>query len=525
MIMHFNGIDIFFQKYWCELRVFTNFPQQLALDIDELGTELKSINENQDFVRIALAGSFSCGKSSFINAMLGIDIAQVSLHPTTKCQSDFKYGEKLKIVDTVTKRNIDLSEYKALSAYAIGENQQVYQQQHFELEIPEKRLQGIILSDTPGFTSCQDKDERKNSDYNTSITCCQESDYVFFVVSAKDGCLKEDQLNFIMQLPDKNVIFIVTMIDKNKGYQAVLDKIQEICLEKKIKCKDILPFAAQYKSKKNQQAADEIVAKCKSKVWDCLCQISNEANSLKKEKFIALTEKTTDIYLRLEKFIKSKIELLEQDKKKIEDKKESIRCNNRSIIQFMISSLEDCRWGSFSTWKGGEHWFSSYTVCINRCYVWDVLPEYYRAVEIKKELEEKLKNWDMPRPGKCAEKIYDLFCKIIKRTPFDKTEETCFWESNADKLSREWNNQFRQNVTEEIDGCLDEIDKIINEIYDESTAQTCNDLACNVKFLKKIEVDIFDNNEPIQSMVSRIAITKKAVSLIKRLLQNKLSGR
>ena len=108
-----------------EKLLLTNLLAEIEILSDEgLKDKLTSVIENlENLFSIVFIGEFSTGKSSIINTLLGLDVLPEGITPTTDEITVMKYGDqKLESIENGSRL----------------------------ISIPEERLKGIILVDTPG---------------------------------------------------------------------------------------------------------------------------------------------------------------------------------------------------------------------------------------------------------------------------------------------------------------------------------------------------------------------------------------
>ncbi|GFN31623.1 dynamin family protein [Paenibacillus xylaniclasticus] len=116
----------------------------------------KLIMEAEPVPIVGIMGEFSAGKSTFINALLGEEILQSDVLPTTAVVTYIKYGDRPK----ATAYDADgigieypLSILGSLTAE--GEEGAALRAsiQYVELQLPKERLKSMTLVDTPGFNA------------------------------------------------------------------------------------------------------------------------------------------------------------------------------------------------------------------------------------------------------------------------------------------------------------------------------------------------------------------------------------
>lgn len=122
---------------------------------------------------LAIAGQVKAGKSSFLNALLGMDLAAVGTTETTATINVFKYGkvkdpQKPVMVywadgrepEAQTKEFID-----SLQGYSDEVLEKAEKIDHLEYIVEDERLANITLVDTPGFASVVDEHEQRTADF------------------------------------------------------------------------------------------------------------------------------------------------------------------------------------------------------------------------------------------------------------------------------------------------------------------------------------------------------------------------
>lgn len=122
---------------------------------------------------LAIAGQVKAGKSSFLNALLGMDLAAVGTTETTATINVFKYGkvkdpQKPVMVywadgrepEAQTKEFID-----SLQGYSDEVLEKAEKIDHLEYIVEDERLADITLVDTPGFASVVDEHEQRTADF------------------------------------------------------------------------------------------------------------------------------------------------------------------------------------------------------------------------------------------------------------------------------------------------------------------------------------------------------------------------
>ncbi|MFN8452531.1 MAG: dynamin family protein [Anaerolineae bacterium] len=136
------------------------------------------------FFLVVIIGEFNAGKSTFINALLGDELLQMGITPTTEAIHLIRYGE-------VGSRKPNLRE------------DGIYEWTH-----PNTGAPGVTLVDTPGTGSVFQKHEK------TAKAFLHRSDLVIFVLSAKRALAETERLYLELARDyGKKIILVVNQID------------------------------------------------------------------------------------------------------------------------------------------------------------------------------------------------------------------------------------------------------------------------------------------------------------------------
>ena len=175
-------------------------------------------------VEVGVIGSFSSGKSTFINSLFGKAICPMNVKPTTSSITKFYYDSKEKI--TINNKEITQDEYHNLAQHLKGDTQNT-KTNYIEYAYPFERLNSIVLYDTPGFNN-------NLNDNDTAITMrtLESVDVICFVVDISKGALDKSSIERLSTLKDKRMYCILNKSDlKSKD---AINKIKNEILSKKI---------------------------------------------------------------------------------------------------------------------------------------------------------------------------------------------------------------------------------------------------------------------------------------------------
>ncbi|MGF6393345.1 dynamin family protein [Pseudomonas plecoglossicida] len=172
---------------------------------------------------IGVGGGFSAGKSRFLNSLLCVNVLPESLEPTTAIPSYIVQGQAERIIalNSFT-REIPLDR-SALQA--ITHAFQKHYQQTANVEVGFAHIlrllmihlpglwQRLAFLDTPGYSKA-DRLDAAHSDAQVAQRQLAEADHVIWLLSAKNGSIRRDDLEFLRTLKHpKPIFFIVTQAD------------------------------------------------------------------------------------------------------------------------------------------------------------------------------------------------------------------------------------------------------------------------------------------------------------------------
>lgn len=182
---------------------------------------------NKDFSLVVI-GDFKRGKSTLINALLGVEIATTNVTPETVTINEIQYGLELKVEACLVnggRIRIELEQLKADRLVALLE-QLPHQVTHLSIEAPIEWLRGLRLVDTPGTGDIFKKFDNQVHAY------LSHADAVFFVISPFSP-LSESERAFLQLsvLPQdfSKVFFVANMMDMpatESDSQRVFNAIQ-----------------------------------------------------------------------------------------------------------------------------------------------------------------------------------------------------------------------------------------------------------------------------------------------------------
>ncbi len=175
-------------------------------------------------VEVGVIGSFSSGKSTFINSLFGKPICPMAVRPTTSSITKFYYGYNEKI--TMNSIEITKEEYSSYAQHKRKdtENSETH---YIEYAYPFDKLNSIILYDTPGFNN-----NLNFNDTKVTMKTLESVDVIFFIVDISKGSIDMSSIDRLKKLKDKRMYCILNKSDL-KSSQAI-EKIKDEIVSKKI---------------------------------------------------------------------------------------------------------------------------------------------------------------------------------------------------------------------------------------------------------------------------------------------------
>lgn len=172
---------------------------------------------------VGMGGGFSAGKSRFLNTLLGEPLLPESLEPTTAIPS-FLTGGPVSIVALNTFNHpvqIDADallaithafykHYKKLLGEEVGF---AHVLKLLMIHRPVFSWQHLAFLDTPGYSKADNADAGQ-TDEETALRQLSEADHVVWLLNAKNGSIRRDDLEFLRTLKHpRPVFFVVTQAD------------------------------------------------------------------------------------------------------------------------------------------------------------------------------------------------------------------------------------------------------------------------------------------------------------------------
>lgn len=220
---------------------------------------------------VGVGGGFSAGKSRFLNTLLGVDLLPESLEPTTAIPSFITRGAaNIVALNSFNYRiTLDRDALQAIT-HAFNDHYRDSLGEGFGfahilklLMLHQPRLPwgNLAFLDTPGYSKA-DAEGAAETDQGIALRQLTEADHVLWLLSAKNGSIRQDDLDFLRRLNHPQpIFFIVTQADLvgEARIGAILDSTRAAIKQAGIPCAGLLAWAAPLGSEHGERIAGDDV--------------------------------------------------------------------------------------------------------------------------------------------------------------------------------------------------------------------------------------------------------------------------
>lgn len=240
-------------------------------DFYELYTDFKSEYEKfRDFILydkligkniIALGGSFSSGKSSFLNALMGRSVLPADIDPSTSVPTYIVKGEKHEVMGINvfdSKMQMQPRDIKKI-AHGFGELEDDDDEKitdsitlghvlnNIFFSTPLHKYENIAFLDTPGYSKPDSEKYSAKTDAQISRGQLNSSNYILWFVQADAGTITEEDIKFIKTLREGiPMLIVVNKADKKNlsDLKDIIAKIKSTLDIKGVRYVDVLAFTS-----------------------------------------------------------------------------------------------------------------------------------------------------------------------------------------------------------------------------------------------------------------------------------------
>ena len=267
-------------------------------DCNDLENKFKKLQSEAEF-NVLVVGHFSCGKSTFLNAILGEDILPSGNLETTAIITEISYSDKEKItLYSKDGKSFDIKKEELENHICINEKNGDKKYDKLVIKYPfDKKWKGIMFVDSPGFDGRSELDQ-KTKDYRS------QADLIIYCMTADKPFDKHDK-DRIEKIEEHEKIFAITKFDivqindAKKGRHEA-DKLKEYLTEKLKKYSKFGTNGVVF-----VDSLDALIAKEK-----------NDENALKNSGFVEMEDKVSKILVFYKnKFPSMLLGLIKQNKK------------------------------------------------------------------------------------------------------------------------------------------------------------------------------------------------------------------
>ena len=335
----------------------------------------------EENLKVAVVGSFSCGKSTFINSILDDDVAPSEITPMTHGITSFIYGEKelYKADDAIISRE----EYQA----KVQDKEETVK--HFIIEYPCQQLKEFEFMDSPGFASVSSNDNKTaTEDTELSEEAVQRADVVFFLNNITEGTISGDAMerlkaisrNDAAENPHRRIFVVLTWADRKppKARETIRANIINLCEDNKLAVDGVMLYSSLIdKAMKSDRPFFE---DAKKHIFDTLVKLRAEGQEIKKFRIELKQQAASHAQKKvLSQFAKScrlyldyQTDILQKQAEKQFEKDWSAfmkRCVGKIAnvtykkVDWMLDNNET-EW-VVSTAKLSDHWLSDYYIKFN----------------------------------------------------------------------------------------------------------------------------------------------------------------
>ncbi|MDE2733553.1 MAG: dynamin family protein [Gemmatimonadota bacterium] len=167
--------------------------------IDHLAAQ-REHQEGLGRLTVSVVGDFNSGKSTFINALLEMDLCPVGDEPTTASVTYFVHGDQERIEQESADRtwvSLDKTKYRALASHKKEGDSEPHT---FRISVNSPVLDHIRFVDTPGFNA----PPPNANDTRVTEEAVMDSDVLFVIMDANKGNPADTLLNQLSRLSQKS---------------------------------------------------------------------------------------------------------------------------------------------------------------------------------------------------------------------------------------------------------------------------------------------------------------------------------
>lgn len=235
-----------------------------AVTYSELNQLMKQLAEISSFPHlekcytVAVGGSFSAGKSRFLNSVLGCDtLLPTDTTPTTSIPTYISQGadNKIEALNFYNKKTqIDEDALKAI-CHAFNKRFGVTFSHLLQLISVERKAfkyENLIFLDTPGYSKSDDigsaeSPSEHNTDENIARDHLSRADYLIWLVDEQNGTIPQPDIEFIQRLElEQPVLVVISKADKKPltKINEIVEVTKQTLNRAEVNCLDVIAYSA-----------------------------------------------------------------------------------------------------------------------------------------------------------------------------------------------------------------------------------------------------------------------------------------
>ena len=317
-------------------------PEDLNDTLTRVESEYRTLFDySERKLRIAVAGKFSCGKSQFINSLVGKEIASVDSARTTCCKTIFTGDPSVKdvIILDSSGRTYSRDEYIKRSA-KVSASREV-----FTVKLPSSDWSDFEVVDTPGYDSIDEEDRQ------ISEEAVADADVVFFLFDMGNGTIPKDSIEYLNKsVGTKQLFYLIANkadLKPEGARRTIMNSIASECDRNGLKYECVLPYSSLMpwsneilsKSEAARINVLKLARKLKDEAMGVVDKLVERANTIRDAKIAAELKAVdghfTDFRKNVEKTFIAELESVWS--KKFESNESSIE----ALLEDIISILQD----------------------------------------------------------------------------------------------------------------------------------------------------------------------------------------
>lgn len=217
--------------------------------------EIAAFPHLEKYYTVAVGGSFSAGKSRFLNSVLGCpSLLPTDTTPTTSIPTYLSLGEQNAISALNFYRKKTAIDEEALKAICHAFNERFgvtfsHLLQLISVEREDFKYPNLVFLDTPGYSKADDIiNTQNNTDENIAREHLRSADYLIWLVDQQNGTVPQQDIEFLKSLElTQPVLVVISKADKKpeSQIQQIINIAKQDLQRAEINFLDVIGYSAQ----------------------------------------------------------------------------------------------------------------------------------------------------------------------------------------------------------------------------------------------------------------------------------------